>query len=548
MMSRLLVSSRISRAIDEAAQNEWGLNAFALVEAAGRSCAKVFAEAYPRFFDGRTPRITAAAGSGNNGADALVMLRGWILAGLVDPALCVAVLSKLPATDEKSPFSEVVKSLRRMNVFVTSWYGDIAESAGRFSETALTRADIIIDGVSGTGVKGALSGTPEEMVAVINALRAGGEKGFLVNRANPVQKPFVVSVDIPSGLSDDWKPGMPIVDSDVTLVIEPQKACLYNPPARIHSGRILPVGEVFPAELVSGIAGADQSAELLCWDEAKQFLPPIRLDAYKHERGTAEIRAGAAGTTGAAIIAARGAQAAGAGLVRLIVDDELYPAAAAGTGGIMVVPVRAASEDAGRFKSDAVLLGPGWGKTADRAAALEKALERETLEGTPVILDADAIALAKNAMFHGKVILTPHPGEFAVWAGISMEEALNSPWPVLRRIAEEKQAVVILKGHVLTIASFDGRWGIIDGMAPGLSAGGSGDLLAGFCAALAARMARLGIYDGFRCAAAAASLLIAAGKSEKAAGRFSDPLELADIAAELAGRAWLPQEDKHGKS
>jgi hypothetical protein len=55
-------------------------------------------------------------------------------------------------------------------------------------------------------------------------------------------------------------------------------------------------------------------------------------------------------------------------------------------------------------------------------------------------------------------------------------------------------------------------------------------------------MARLGIYDGFACAAAAAALLVAAGRSEKAAARFSDPLEFADIAADLAGQAWLSRE------
>jgi NAD(P)H-hydrate epimerase len=528
-----LVSAEISRQIDETAQKEWGFNTFALVEAAGRNCAKVFAAAYPHFFEGRKPRVTVAAGSGNNAADALVMLRCWILTGLADPAFSVVIMSKLPPKDETSPSSEAVKSLRKMGVPVTSWYGDVAESAGMFAGDALLNADIIIDGIAGTGVRGALSGTPEEMVKAVNTLRPGDKK------AVPDKMPFVVSVDLPSGLSDEWKPGMPILESDAVLAIEPQKLCLYNPPARVYSGRILPVGEVFPRELAANLTGKNNGAELLCWDEVKKGFPPIKPNAYKHERGTAEIHAGAAGTAGAAIIAAKGAQSAGAGLVRLIVDDEIYPVLAARAGGIMAAPSRAAQD--GRFVSDAVLLGPGWGRGGDRAAVLEKALEREK-KGTPVILDADAIALAKDAEFHRRVILTPHPGEFAQWADISTEEALGNPWPVLRRLAERKKAVIILKGHVITIADFDGRMGIIDGMTPALSTGGSGDLLAGFCAALAARMARLGIYDGFTCAAAAAALLVAAGRSEKAVARFGDPLELADVAADLAGLAWLPRE------
>jgi NAD(P)H-hydrate epimerase len=528
-----LVSTGVSHKIDEAARNEWGFNTFALVEAAGRSCAGVFTDAYPRFFRGRKPRITVAAGRGNNAADALVMLRYWILSGMADIASCIAIVSKLSPNDEANPCSQAVRSLQKMNVRVASWYGDVTESAGMFAEDALCNADLIIDGIAGTGLSGALSGTPEEMVKAINGIKHGKD--------SPAERPFVVSVDVPSGLSDEWRPGMPILESDATLALEPRKLCLYNPPARIYSGHILPAGGVFPPELTALLAKGNGGAELFCWDNVQRFFPAIRPDAYKHERGTAEIYAGAAGTAGAAIIAARGAQAAGAGLVRLVVDDELYPAMAGRAGGIMAAPLSAVLND-GRFTGDAVLLGPGWGKGPDRAGIVEKTLEREK-RGTPVILDADAIALAKDAGFHRHVILTPHPGEFAQWADISMEEVLDNPWPALHRLAERKKAVIILKGHVITVTSFDGRRSIIDGMTPALSAGGSGDLLAGFCAALAARTARLGIYDGFACAAAAAALLVAAGKSEKAAARFSDPLELADIAAGLAGRAWLPGEN-----
>ena len=93
----------------------------------------------------------------------------------------------------------------------------------------------------------------------------------------------------------------------------------------------------------------------------------------------------------------------------------------------------------------------------------------------------------------------------------------------------------------MIIASFDGRLGVVDGMAPALASGGSGDLLTGFCAAISARMMQDGQgFDGYTCAAAAAALLIASVKSEELAGRFLDPLEVADKAARLAGEAWLP--------
>jgi NAD(P)H-hydrate epimerase len=199
-----------------------------------------------------------------------------------------------------------------------------------------------------------------------------------------------------------------------------------------------------------------------------------------------------------------------------------------------------AGDEGGRFTPDAILLGPGWGKTPDRTLALKKALKYEK-EGIPLILDADAIDLAGKAVFHGRTILTPHPGELASYAGIEKEELLFRPAPVLLKLAKEKKAVILFKGHVMTIASFDGRLAVVDGMAPALAAGGSGDLLAGFCAAIGARMMQDGQgFDGYVCAAAAAALLIASVKSEELSGRFLDPLEVADKAASLAGEAWLP--------
>ncbi|MDR2111461.1 MAG: hypothetical protein LBP32_09170, partial [Spirochaetaceae bacterium] len=288
------------------------------------------------------------------------------------------------------------------------------------------------------------------------------------------------------------------------------------------------VGEIFPPTLIGRYA----EAELIRWEGVRGRIASVGPGAYKYTRGTVEIRAGSPGAAGAARIAARGAQAAGAGLIRLLVDESIYPILAASSGGIMTAPAGSAGED--RFPPDAALLGPGWGKTPDRSRVLEAALAREA-EGTPLVLDADAIGLAASRVFHGRAILTPHAGEFAALTGIPGGEALAHPGLILKA-ARERRAVILFKSHVLIIACEDGRLGYLDGMAPVLAAGGSGDLLAGFCAALAARTARAGVYDPYTCAAAAAALLI---KSAEKADKFIDPLELADMGAALAGAAWL---------
>ena len=515
-----------SRALDAEAQADWGFNAFALIEAAGRLCAEALVREYPDLFK-KGLRITVAAGAGNNAADTLVMLRCYILSSLAEASLSTVIVSRMPKEGETGPWAELLHSLEKMKVNFLAYETDV--------NVVLARSDIIIDGIAGTGLSGALRGTAAEMAEAINTV---------VNSTTLADKtPLVVSVDLHSGASDQWAPGMPIVKADLTLAIEPQKYCLYTPAARPYAGKIVPVKGVFPEELVASYKGA----ELVEWESAREKIPKIAPDAYKNLRGTVEIRAGSPGTTGAAVIAGRGAQAAGAGMIRLVVDDGIYPIVAArASSGVMVAPSgviamtnAVAAEDA--LTADTVLLGPGWGRidnplAESRAREFERALALEKT-GTPLVLDAGAIELARGVVFNGNAIMTPHPGEFSNYAGLNKDEILCRPAPILIEYSRKCSAVIVFKGHVIMIAAPDGRLGVVDGMLPGLASGGSGDLLAGLCAGIAGRMARGSGFDAFDCAAAAASLLIASGGCFKT--RFTDPLEIANKAADLAGQAWL---------
>jgi NAD(P)H-hydrate epimerase len=418
----------------------------------------------------------------------------------------------------------------------------------------LRQADLLIDGIAGTGLEGPLRGSLADLVEQVNRLTtaADGEK-----------RPLVVSVDLPSGNSDHRKEGEPVLSAHATLAIEPIKFCLYDPAARPRAGRILPVGGIFPRVLTEKY----RAAELVSWDRAASLIPPVERNAYKYSRGLLEIRAGSPGASGAARIAARGAQAVGTGLIRLVVDPQIHGPLAVNAGGVMVIPsgadgeplsIGVTPEGVSRFEPQAVLLGPGWGKSPARWKILEEALVLEE-SGIPIVLDADAISLVKGRIFHGKALLTPHPGELAAYGDIPREELLAHPAPFLLSLAREKKAVILFKTHVMFVAAPDGRLGLVDGMAPVLGAGGSGDLLAGFCAGIAARCfaanreapgAAAGSAvpwpetppppDLYACALAAAALLIRVAEDPLFAGRFTDPLELADRAADIAGRAWLP--------
>jgi len=508
----VLVSCEKSRALDAEASSEWGLEPFALVEAAGRACAGVFAR---NFLKGKEEKssFVALAGSGNNAADALVTLRALILEGYAAAAECAVFAARLAAND-KTPLSQAMLAVQKLDVPIIEWDSQKATAA-------LCETDFVIDGITGTGLNSPLRSVALEMVEAVNLLK------------NKVNRPVVISIDIPSGGFDAWQQGMPVITADATLAIEPQKLCLYSPIIRPHAGTILPVKGIFPPALRDKY----RDAELVTWENAGAAVPAIPKTAHKYDRGVVEIWAGSPGATGAAILAAKGAQAAGAGLVRLIVDPSIYPIAASACSGVMAVPGPAAD---GRFTPDAVLLGPGWGRSEDRIRILENSLRLEE-QGAPLILDADAIAPAKGMVFHGNAIMTPHIGEFAAWSGLKKDEILQSPIRALRDFSAKSKAVILLKSHVMYAASPDGRIGIIDGMNPVLATGGSGDVLAGFCASVAARWKARGIgaFDAYACARAAGALLIRSAGSKDIAGKFADPAEIALAAAAIAGAAWL---------
>jgi NAD(P)H-hydrate epimerase len=419
-----------------------------------------------------------------------------------------------------------------MGVPVIAWNGDgVPELFSRFP--------LIIDGIAGTGIRGALEGIPLEMVRTLNEEKLRRKKACRV-----------LSIDVPSGAGDAWKPGFPVVAADYTFAVEPLKTALYIPALRPRCGRIVPVTGIFPPPLLDRYAVPERgAAELLRWENVRTRVPAVPPDAYKYTRGTAEIHAGSPGFAGAARLAAAGASAAGAGLVRLVVDDEIYLSAASGSGGTMVVPASKAPGTGKRFSADALLLGPGWGRGGERQGVLEGGLEAEG-RGIPLVLDADGIALLAGreertkTVFHRRAILTPHPGELEALSGIPGERLLAEPERI-RELANRFNAIILFKSHVMIAAEPDGpgrgRIGFIDGMDGALGAGGSGDLLAGFCAAIAARMRAMerrgAVFDGYAAAAAAGALLIEASRCM--GGRFYDPLELASPAAAAAGRAWL---------
>ena len=220
------------------------------------------------------------------------------------------------------------------------------------------------------------------------------------------------------------------------------------------------------------------------------WLPPVPLDSHKW-KSAVWVVAGSPGMTGAAALAARGAQRAGAGYVRLSTPGLEHPSAAAVE--VVATPLPAVGwakevlDGVDRFK--AVVVGPGLG------ADVSVDDVRELVEGSPVpvVVDGDGLRAVVGG---GNVILTPHDGEY--------ERITGSPpgpdrFEAARALAASTGAVVLLKGSATIVAAPDGR--VLVAVAPDarLATAGTGDVLSGIVGALAA-----GGVDPFRAAAAGA--------------------------------------------
>lgn len=249
---------------------------------------------------------------------------------------------------------------------------------------------------------------------------------------------------------------------------------------------------------------------------ASPRLTAPATDAHKYRRGMVAIVSGA--MPGAAILAAKAAQAAGAGYVKIFAPDVSMAAAHPD-----IVWEQAASPDAlaGRLSDKrigAVLVGPGLG----RDDAAKKTLAAVVAAGHPLVADADALHIWYDVPATRNrdlpAILTPHDGEFAALGGASEGSKVENA----RALARDLGVVLLHKGPDSVIAAPEGMVRIAAEGSPWLSVAGSGDVLAG---AIAARLAASG--DGMQAACEGQWL------QQRASRLAAAPFSAADLAAAI---------------
>ncbi|MEM7416555.1 MAG: NAD(P)H-hydrate dehydratase [Gemmatimonadota bacterium] len=460
-------SAEEARAFDAHAIEHLRVPERVLMENAGRSTAAIVDALYPGV------PVVALVGAGNNGGDALVALRSLLAWGRSVRAVLVADRDANDPLLHGWPVPVDVDT----ELDDTAW------------ELLLSDAGVVIDGILGTGTRGA---PRARQAAAIDRLTRSGRP--------------VVAVDVPSGI--DATSGAvegAAVRAEVTVAFGAPKLGALLHPARARVGRHIVVEIGFPP--FTDDAGR---VHVVSPSWALPRLPMRSTDTHKNREGRVLVVGGQRGMAGAALLAARAAFRAGAGVVRVASVEENRVAIQSGLPEAMFVRLDDQAElSLALDASDAVVVGPGLGRSEDAEAALRTVLERAEV---PILLDADALNVAAEGRVPrpwstdpSAVLVTPHPGEMERL----LPDVTGSPVVRARAAAARLGCVVLLKGAPSVVASADGVW-IDTQSSSDLAVAGMGDTLAGVCGALLAHgvgadeAGALGLYLSGRAARLAA--------------------------------------------
>ena len=476
-----IVTAEQMRKIDQEC-NRLGIPVSTLMENAGKAVAEATREYLGEI---KKQHIVCLIGGGNNGGDGLaaaLYLSGW--GAKVSVYLCAerpnddANLNLIWETGISYTEAKTDNNLKKL-------------------DSHLNAATCVIDALLGTGKMRSLEGVFKQALEKVNDTK----------RKRDLR---IIAVDLPSGMDADTgaiDPVCPYADLTVTLAFP--KAGLFNFPGAERAGKVVIADIGIPKELADSI-----NIEFLDKEWAAETLPKRPPDANKGTFGKVLINAGSINYIGAARLAGNGALRVGAGVVTVATAASLIPIIAAKVteatylplpeSGPGIISAEAADIMQKQFAQyDVLLVGCGLGQNPATVEFLGSLLQKKGLP--QLVIDADGLnALSRIPNWWQKIpdntILTPHPGEMVRLTGLTIDEVQADRIGIVTKFAQKWQKITVLKGSFTVIASADGKCRVSPFANPGLATGGTGDVMAGVIAGLAAQglkpyeAASLGVY------------------------------------------------------
>jgi len=449
-----------------------GVSYSEMMERAGHGLAMFILNHYPDCHE-----ILFLAGNGNNGGDCYVA--GYYL-HLHDKQVRIFA----PLGEPKTEISKNARDRAVTAGISISYEPDV------FPESA----EIIVDGLFGTGFRGTLPEQIQELLLISGKIR--------------------IACDIPSGgsgLTGQVSPGTFRADKTVTFGAE--KFGMSQYPLREYCGEISVIDIGIPEEAFTQV----NPAKHLKSEEIRHYFPERRPDAYKNQFGHMLTVAGSVRMRGACVLAATAAMRSGAGLLTCASAEQALTAISCSMPEIMCLPLK--TDENGFFldaenhallanalkNKQALLVGCGLGVT-ENTKNLTKFLFSEST--CPIILDADGLNCVSDCIDlipEGRTIITPHVGEASRMLNISTGDIQSDRASAAKKLAGLTGAVVVLKGAGTIITDGD-RMAVCNLGNPGMARAGSGDVLAGITAAFVSQGLRL-----YEAACAAVTAHAAAG-------------------------------------
>lgn len=440
--------------IDQLAEAEFGLTNEILMERAGTAIISAIQEVIPE-----PAKITILCGRGKNGGDGFVAARLATLAGYDVDCLIAGNEGSLCESGQHQ-LSLLIES------GVTPVFADMPCYSRKLE--CLGCRDLIIDALLGIGAKVAVTGPIEEAIRAINASGVP-----------------VISVDVPSGIETDS--GEELGESVWalrTVTFGLPKPCFFEGMGLERAGfwTVDTIG--LPAQILREPTGT----KLICKKWVADILPERLRSFHKVDSGMVLIVAGSYAMPGAAVMAARAAYRAGAGLVTIASVPSVCKVVSHLVPECLLVPlpdmdgvlagkaldkVMEASK-----RCTSAIFGPGLGHEDSTLDALSKIWSRWEL---PCVIDADALnAVALGVTLpESETVLTPHPGEMARLLKESAAEVQRDRFKTVRDAAEKFDSCVLLKGPY-TLITEPGQPVMVNQTGnPGMATAGMGDALSG---------------------------------------------------------------------
>ena len=466
-----LVFAKEMHTLDQQASEQIGLPTMVLMENAGKAVAGAAADFLEDCFG---KNIVIFTGKGNNGGDGLVAAR-W----LVNQGARVKVFLVSPWQELVGDAAAQLRICRKCGIELLPLKDD--RGSWDVAEVSCRQADLLIDGILGTGFKGVLNGDQQRACRLINSV------------AVPV-----LAIDIPSGVdADSGLADEDAVQAELTVTMALAKPGLFLYPGAELAGELIVADIGMPDTLLEQAEG---KKFLLTPEIVRDLLPLRGGNCHKGEAGRVVVAAGSPGFTGAAALCANAAVKAGAGLVSLLTPLCSREVLAVKLTEVMVEGLiermpgvlgggaaGAVLDKAGR--ADVFAIGPGLGTSGSTAEVIREILQAMEV---PVVIDADALTALQgytgilNTMQAPKV-LTPHPGELGRLLDLDPDDVDARRLELAAQYAVEWNAVLVLKGAPTVIGCPDGSVYVNATGNSAMATGGCGDVLTGIIAGLAAQ-------------------------------------------------------------